>query len=319
MIVVPRGTHDVSSTMVRMVTETPLLRSLVPPGVADLIVATHLYGFSSPSPSPSSPQVTVTTYNVLAQPYERELTRCTTPRFLRWDQRVDLICSALQQTQSDVVLLNEVTSTMLHTILEQLSGLYTQAHYRNKHTDSDGSAILFRPDRFRLLRVAEARLSTQYAQIVVAAELEHRGTGTSLTVASLHLKSGYADMEPVRLQKFDSAMAFLQKRGLTAGPLVLAGDLNSDLHAAYARLVSHATETYKLFDAGTLQDPRLPTYQHWHPSVFDYILTRGLRVRSYHVPPTTVGTVLPNAVHGSDHLPVTATLEIPFVQNTIWD
>ena len=46
VIVVPRGPQDVSSTLVRSVSDVTRLRSMVPPRVADLIISSNLYGFS---------------------------------------------------------------------------------------------------------------------------------------------------------------------------------------------------------------------------------------------------------------------------------
>jgi endonuclease/exonuclease/phosphatase family metal-dependent hydrolase/nicotinic acid mononucleotide adenylyltransferase len=57
VIVAPRTSQDISSTLVRSVSGAAKLRSLVPPRVADLIITSQLYGFSEPPETQDTIQI----------------------------------------------------------------------------------------------------------------------------------------------------------------------------------------------------------------------------------------------------------------------
>ena len=180
--------------------------------------------------------------------------------------------------------------------------------------NNDGSVILFDTTVFEKVDEFSDTLEGN-PQVVVAARLRHRGSGQQVLFVSLHLKSGYDDMERRRIREFSAAMAKINRKWNDLGsvPVVVAGDLNSDYNAAYASLVERfvpSVETPSLRNAAAdVGMETKPTYNFWHESVFDYILISP-QLRVLHMKTEDVGAQAPNAKQGSDHFPVTATLVV---------
>lgn len=317
VIVCPRAGSDISSTKVQAAAAAGDLRALermVPGPVLAHITRQNLYGYSAVP-------FKVLTYNILtanpidqepevASVYEQDLIH-SHRNHVRWANRSMLVSQAV--ARADVVMLNEAVEHQVRDIGR--SARLGLAIFRRKINSCHGSAILFDEDTFESVFTFSGSLISGYSQVCVAAVLRHRHTAKDVCFVSLHLKSGYDKEEPIRILQFRAAMALVE-RGLREHghpsdiPLVVAGDLNSDLAAGYAKLVTHVAtaEPYLLVDTGRLAGDRMPTYNHWHPSIFDYILVRGLDTIGYHVPP--VRGIIPNAIHGSDHLPVMAEIRL---------
>jgi len=151
-------------------------------------------------------------------------------------------------------------------------------------------------------------LTETNTQFLVAAILRHLSTNVDVCFMALHLKSGYADTENLRIRQFKNAMDWIHQKVTPSMPIVVAGDMNSDRLDTYAQLANIAVQRHNLIDVGAKFAPNKPTYNHWHPSVFDYVFVQGLDAKSYYVPET--GGLTPNAYNGSDHLPVSATLAL---------
>lgn len=73
-------------------------------------------------------------------------------------------------------------------------------------------------------------INPKHTQVVVAVCLEHKKSGRKVFLVSLHLKSGYDDMEERRCREFRQAMKLVVDKfpEVVDAPLVVAGDLNSD-------------------------------------------------------------------------------------------
>ena len=260
----------------------------------------------------------VTTYNILTggepwpgmTPYEEETTGL--PHAL-WKNRRDRVVGALQG--SEVVMLNEATNDQKNYVKNNIQNMEIGCS-KLKDRNYDGSVILFDTTIFHLVdRFSTILRPTRGTQVVVAVRLQHRVSKQDIVFVSLHLKSGYDDMEARRIEEFCEAITKVNKKwkDLNGIPVVVGGDLNSDYNVPYARLVSEVVPRIK--------KPRLrnaagepkgigvdkPTYNFWHPSTFDYILiSPDLQVLHMHT--EEFGKKAPNADQGSDHFPVTAEL-----------
>ena len=187
----------------------------------------------------------------------------------------------------------------------------------------DGTAILFRRSRFEKVGPAlHGQLLPNYSHVFNAHTLrDKRAPGKTLSVLAMHLKAGLGKFEALRKQQFDEAMRVGGGALSNADGVVVCGDLNSDNNAAqqagkfaYEPLVAaHAVTHYGFTNAAATKgkDHRItfnnPT-DSFAASVFDYILVKGgVHVDAVHVPPAGKSAA-PNKKHGSDHLPVTATL-----------
>ena len=260
----------------------------------------------------------VTTYNILTggkpwpdmTPYEAETTGL--PHAL-WKNRRGHVVRALQG--SDVLMLNEATDVQKNYVKNNLRNMEIGCSKLKDH-NYDGSVILFDSTIFNLVDRFSATLRpTRGTQVVVAVRLQHRISKQHVVFVSLHLKSGYGNMEARRIEEFCEAIRKVNEKwtDLNGVPVVVGGDLNSDYSDSYARLVSKVVPRIK--------KPRLrnaagepkgigvntPTYNFWHRSAFDYILiSPELQVLDMHT--EKVGLPAPNADQGSDHFPVTAEL-----------
>jgi endonuclease/exonuclease/phosphatase family metal-dependent hydrolase len=227
---------------------------------------------------------------------------------IRWVNRKFRICELIRD--SDVVVLNEVTEYMIENIIRQLPHFAT-AIFQRKSFDHDGTAILYSKAIFKLGDQPPTWVpllrEKKFKQVAVMAIVLPLVNGCNeLCIAGLHLKSGYGDDEPVRIKQFEVAMNKINK---FCGPrsLIVAGDLNSNFLAKYSKAGLPAQfSKYRLSNvAGEFGKQRQRTYNGWHESVFDYVLTRDIAADSFYVPETNERT--PNAQQPSDHLPVTAT------------
>lgn len=137
------------------------------------------------------------------------------------------------------------------------------------------------PDQWTVVDRYHGVIFPKHTQIVVAACVESIVSGKRLYLVSLHLKSGYADMEDRRCREFAKALKLVVTRFPQAvdSPLVVAGDLNSDF--MQSQLIQAVLPTLrppsfpKLKNAAAEANgigATTPTYNYWHESVFDYIL-----------------------------------------------
>ena len=294
----------------------------------------------SPHKSPSNKSAQndkpfmVTTYNVLTGPqqghqnsaYEQELFkdyggRCAIEKHTKWAYRRNLVFNAIKF--SDIICLNEVTKPMLDDLLKMgLNKTHSTDGVYLKQGNYDGTAILYRLNRFSAIQIKQEPIFDKYSQVFYAYFFQDMVTEKTLTVFALHLKSGYGDKEALRIRQFDTAMEklFAIQPSLNFGgkpgnvfsladSLIVCGDLNSDYNAKYAKLAKHITTKYKLKNvAEEMKKQRQITYNHWHPAVFDYIFIRGsLKILDFNIPDS--GGITPNQTQGSDHLPVTATFQ----------
>ena len=226
---------------------------------------------------------------------------------------------------ADVVMLNEATEQQFRDVLRGLGDGFRLAAGRLKQGNYDGSWVVYNEAVFEAVDTFVDVVHKSRAQVVVATRLRHRPSGRVVRFVSLHLKSGYGDKEPLRRRQMKAALA---KVRTAFGPLgdgealVVAGDLNSDYRASYARLVREDAPKHGLRNAASLAKAstkppssalvsmraNTPTYNHHHRSAFDYVLVSPwISVRRMYTEATQSARA-PNASQGSDHFPVTAEL-----------
>jgi len=259
----------------------------------------------------------LTTYNILTggapwkgiSPYETETTG---KPYAIWENRKHLVVEALRD--SEIVMLNETTDAQLSYIQKEL-GISTVSRALKKG-EYDGSAILVNKTKWNVLDSFQSVIFEQNTQVVVAVHLQHIESKKELYLVSLHLKSGYADMEKRRCEEFEKAMQLVFEKFPESidAPLVVAGDLNSDYTESFSVLIKKMLpEKFPMLRNAAADADGIgvntPTYYYWHKSVFDYILlSKHLTLHSMQT--QSAGDKAPNKTQGSDHFPVSSVLSI---------
>jgi endonuclease/exonuclease/phosphatase family metal-dependent hydrolase len=264
------------------------------------------------------PKFTIVTYNILTgpsskhntaqTPYESETTQ---EKFSAWVNRKEKVLRAV--CNHDIVMLHETTRFQLDYLREKLG--VQEYEFVEKIYDNDGSAILINNKVWVKQDRLACAIRPGYNQVVLAVKLQHIQTKKDVFVVSLHLKSGYKDTERRRCVEFETAMQHVYEKWPDArfAHLVVAGDLNSDYSAKYAELVRSMCPSHKLLNAaGQINGigVNTPTYNFWQQSAFDYILFRENLFNLTHMYTEAAGDKAPNALQGSDHFPVSATLQL---------
>lgn len=258
-------------------------------------------------------QLTIVTYNILTglPMYEKETTG---EKFSAWENRKQKVLQAV--FGHDIIMLNEATLQQLQYLQTNLNIGANKTHFMLKPQNNDGSAILIKNKVWTIVESLSCAIRPGYPQVVVAVKLEHTTYKKPLFVVSLHLKSGYDEMEKRRCEEFQCAMRHVYGKWPEAeyGHLVVAGDLNSDYaNTDYARLVDFVCVKYNLTNAAGHPNghgEKTPTYYYHHKSVFDYILYRNSLFSLKSMKTEVALHKAPNATQGSDHFPVSATLQL---------
>jgi len=263
------------------------------------------------------PMFQVTTYNILTgglpwsglSDYERETTG------IAWKVRRHLVVNALKGSQ--VVMLNEATDDQKNYLVGELENMKIGSAKIKRFPNRDGSVILYDRTKFELIKAFSDFITDDHPQVVVAARLMHR-SGQEVVFVSLHLKSGYDNMEQRRIDEFTAAMNKVKTEwndlyvnGLYRVPVVVAGDLNSDYNRHLSNLVKiYVPETQSLRNAAAdVGMESIPTYNYHHQSTFDYILI-SQQLQVLQMKTEKPGALAPNKYQGSDHFPVTAKLMV---------
>lgn len=242
--------------------------------------------------------------------FEQDLTN-TLKKYRYWAHRRPLVSRAL--TGASVVGLCEATSHMIADVLRDHPGRLALVRHGLKVGEYDGSAILVDPTRLAVETTHLQALDPKggATQIFLGARLRDRVTGARFWFVVLHLKSDGMGMhmskEHVRVQQAERARRILDT--VCDAPVIVVGDFNSD--RLYHAACDDAGQRHVGRVLGDFAHalPLVPTYDHFHRAAFDYILVRGaVFVHSAHVPAS--GGHAPNALQGSDHLPVHADLVV---------
>lgn len=247
-------------------------------------------------------------YNVLVWArgvtgYEDELTFSDKTYRSFLTHRKKMINQAL--SLGDLWMLQEVTQDML-----EYPGFLPHGYayvFRNKHRDIDGSAIVYNGAILSLdndVDVLHKPLAKTGTQIALAAVMKHTGSGKRFCVSSVHLKSGYADFENLRNTQLHSQLTKIARwrraNNLNLLPTIIAGDFNSD----GTREWSTVQESMDKLGWSELETKETCTYNHWHPSKFDYVFSAGSVELTNGKVACGDGSVAPNKSQGSDHFPV---------------
>lgn len=260
------------------------------------------------------PPLAVMGYNVLTSRHDGDETKLsmyeeelyTSGKFRYWAHRKSNIAKAV--TKADVIGLCEATPHMIEYVLSKNSG-HGLVAFREKEHNYDGSAILVNNSRCKVLKTMSSVLQKGFAQVFLACLVQDKITKTHFWIVVLHLKSDgsqeHGSMEDRRVQEAHAALARINS--LTPKePVVIVGDMNSDRFMYPYFEERGITHVMDVFDDFKSVLPLQPTYNHWNEAAFDHILVRDGTAVDTHVPQSH--NVAPNALQGSDHLPVYADL-----------
>ncbi|GBP46400.1 Protein angel homolog 2 [Eumeta japonica] len=195
-------------------------------------------------------------YNVLAQyllEYHPHLYTECDPQNLTWDRRSKLLYEEIVNLSPDILCLQEVEVTHLHSFFSKFNEIGYQGVYKQKTGDKfDGCAIYFRRSMFNLIDY----VSVEFLQpdlpllnrdnIGIIAKLVPRSSpGAPFVVATTHLLYNPRRTD-VRLAQIQVFLAELDRFSYDNSikepgylPIILTGDLNSTPDNAVVQLLDH--------------------------------------------------------------------------------
>jgi hypothetical protein len=242
----------------------------------------------------------VVAYNILCGPsyygetsiHEESLYRSGQYRY--WNKRRRLVIRALQK--QDLYLLTEVTQHTLTDILESLPTHVKLAIFKTKENYPDGSAILYNSLRFHLMSSSFSTMKNGPHIMVYGTFIDYVSTKI-LTVIALHLKAGHRPIDEKRRQfQFDHVMSVISNTIKYTEHLIIGGDINSK------HLPCYISQKYHLRD--TSDTSGMVTYSHYTHEQLDCLFVSNTINGSTQVASIDQNDILPNAYHGSDHLPL---------------
>jgi hypothetical protein len=244
-------------------------------------------------------------YNILVgHPYyENELIK-SDKKFLPWINRKDKIKQYI--SLADLGVLVESLEEKLSDILP----INYKYSFMNKVGDRDGTTIFYNNDKYEAIDQFVSGLIPGTTQVVLRVTLKDKQTNKIFIVIGLHLKSGYEPEEKRRAREMEIALSKSLDGIPEDIPVIVSGDFNCDLRGGYELTSLKVLEKYGFQQVSLLPDEI--TYNHWHPSIFDYIYVRG-NVRytnSYTGVKIQDSTPSPNETQGSDHFPLRAKLNL---------
>jgi len=223
---------------------------------------------------------------------------------------------------ADVVVLVEVERRVVDNVLRRAEEpLEYKVGWRNDPYTQWGSCVLWRANMFEHVAetvgsLAAGQYTTQTCTVVV---LRHRHTNSFVCVVAVHLKAGGGALESTRVEQARKAVmcgeqllhaALRDPVAAACAPMIVAGDFNSDIRHPQAK-VQRQMKRLGFDDAGGAQRPRARTYKHCDDAVFDHVYTRALHSCAFAVRDDVTQPIAPNLTEGSDHLPVSCTIEFP--------
>lgn len=165
-----------------------------------------------------------------------------------WPNRKANVINYINNTEFDVMCLQEVVTSQYNDIKAGLASKYTIIHYERQGAGSEGLAIIYNNETFNLIEQNRFWLSAtpelqslgwgaSYYRICVNLLLEHKETGAKLDVYNVHLDH---QVETARVNGINLILERAARKGY---PLVLAGDFN-----CYNTTETHATANAALKD-----------------------------------------------------------------------
>ncbi|CAK8579564.1 unnamed protein product [Lathyrus sativus] len=208
--------------------------------------------FDQPLASPE--RFTVASYNILADrnaSQHADLYVNTPSRYIDWDRRKKILSDEFFEWKPDIICLQEVDKYCeLSDIL--IKAGYAGSYKRRTGDTSDGCAMFWKADKFRLLdgesiQYKDIGLRDNVAQLLV---FEMRGSNSRrLVVGNIHVlynpNRGEVKIGQIRFLA-SKAQILSQKWG--NAPVILAGDFNSTPQSGIYKFLSSSELNIKLYD-----------------------------------------------------------------------
>ena len=148
-----------------------------------------------------------------------------------WSNRKANVINYINNTNFDVMCLQEVVTSQYNDIKSDLASKYTIIHYERQGANSEGLAIIYNSEKFNLVDQNRFWLSAtpeiqslgwgaSYYRICVNLLLEHKETGAKIDVYNVHLD------HQVETARINGIKLILERAARKGYPLVLAGDFN---------------------------------------------------------------------------------------------
>ncbi|KAI5382939.1 Carbon catabolite repressor protein 4 3 [Lathyrus oleraceus] len=206
----------------------------------------------------SPERFTVASYNILADrnaSQHSDLYVNTPSRYINWDRRKKILSDEFFEWNPDIICLQEVDKYYeLSNILVKAG--YAGSYKRRTGDTSDGCAMFWKADKFRLLdgesiQYKDIGLRDNVAQLLV---FEMRGSNSRrLLVGNIHVlynpNRGEVKLGQIRFLA-SKAQILSQKWG--NAPVILAGDFNSTPQSGIYKFLSSSELNIKLYDRNEL-------------------------------------------------------------------
>lgn len=270
------------------------------------------------------PSIRVTSYNVLADSYAtKRLYPTVPPELLNWSHRGPMIVSRIQELNPDVVCLQEVEAAHWTDLYASLVPLGWEGIFAKKGMSRvDGCALLYRTGTASLQQSEAVYFSDGTPPSGHLALVGVLATGIGLVrVASTHLRWQADTSEPESHIGYRQAAELLRRLSSTATTAttattgatdvtIICGDLNiPPQHPLVQLFLDHG------FSDAYAASPQWTCAPNGRPARIDYIFASGAaRAVGERVPALQQATLLPNVEQPSDHLPITARIELAAVE-----
>lgn len=249
----------------------------------------------------------VTTYNLLrsscsASPSDYEVQAGGHP-FNLWSLRLPSIKAILQNADSDIFLLQEVTEQMLSDIARDNPHMKEYAFEITRgNRDSLECAICYKISRFRLVQRIEYRFRA--LTLILSS---NNGTDT-IAITTCHLKAG-EDLHNDVIRERQARTIVQTMASVGALRQIIGGDLNSDRNLW--RYYTRSPQALGVFERDQFisNDDTLPTFYGWERLKLDYIFAKHIQFDLSNEASTLVAPG-PNKNSPSDHAALTASFNL---------
>lgn len=236
--------------------------------------------------------------------------------YLEWEYREPRILHEITRANADILCLEEVDHYH-DSIYPHLSERgYRGFFHKKPDWHSDGLAILYKEDKFRLIENEVIQFSDSN-QIALFAKLRHMHEGYDFIICCTHLVSDKS-YEQGRIAAVRILLGNLMKYGYQL-PIVICGDFNSEPHwATYQQMLGSPFRLRSAYynTVCTDSEPDYTTYKYrkqLESRTIDYIWAKDFEVVEVLSIPTEdeIGPFgLPGVDYPSDHIALVCKLGV---------
>jgi mRNA deadenylase 3'-5' endonuclease subunit Ccr4 len=264
----------------------------------------------STAQSDGRPSIRVTSYNILADAYAtKRLYPTVPPALLDWSRRCRSIVARIDELNPEVACLQEVQATRWADLHSSLMPLGWDGIFRQKGMSRvDGCALVYRTAAVSLLH-SEAVYFSDGAE--PSGHLALMGVLATpigpVRIVTTHLRWQSDTSEARSHIGYRQATELLTRLAAEQTPAtVVCGDFNiSPGHPVVQLFADHG------FRDASGASPQSTCAPNGRAARIDYIFaSRDLSAAAERLPALTDATVMPNGDEPSDHLPITARIEL---------